>query len=128
MKRYFVFLFLFILIVSPHNIFSTGKDDLYKPFAEVMPLPIGGIESIYKKIVYPEAAKKAGVEGKVYLLIYINENGDVDDVKILKGLFGGCDEAAVEAVKNSKFTPAEDKGIPIKVKLTLQIIFKLNES
>ena len=128
MNQFVKTFFLIILFASFNNLFPNGKDELYKPFAEVMPLPVGGIESIYKKITYPEAAKKAGVEGKVYLLVYINENGDVDDVKVIKGLYGGCDEAAVEAVKNSKFTPAEDKGIPIKVKLTLQIIFKLTGS
>jgi periplasmic protein TonB len=124
MRKFASILFLILLIIPINRIFSTGKDDLYQPFAEEMPSPIGGIEGIYKKITYPEMAKKAGVEGKVYLLLYINEEGNVDDVKVLKSLVGGCDEAAIEAIKNTKFTAGKNNGVPVKVKLTLQIVFK----
>ncbi len=115
----------FLLLIPLNNILSSGKDELYKPFAQVMPEPEDGIEGIYSKIKYPEPAQKAGVQGKVYLLIYINENGDVDDVKILKGIGAGCDEAAVEAVKGTKFSPGKDNGVAIKIKLSLPITFKL---
>ncbi|MEJ2616063.1 MAG: energy transducer TonB, partial [Ignavibacteriaceae bacterium] len=75
-----------------------------------MPEPKDGLQSIYSKIKYPSEAQKAGVEGKVYLLIYISENGNVDDVKVLKGLGAGCDKAAVNAVKETKFNPGKDNG------------------
>ncbi len=42
-----------------------------------MPEPVGGLEALYKKISYPEIAKRTNVEGRVYLLAYINENGGV---------------------------------------------------
>ena len=128
MKNIFQIFMLSLLIFSISNIFAGGKDELYKPFAQVMPEPKDGLESIYKQIKYPEVAQKAGVEGKVYLLIYINENGDVDDVKVIKGLGAGCDEAAIEVIKNTKFNPGKDNGTPIKVKLSLPITFKLNKS
>jgi len=70
-------------------------------------------------------AKKAGIEGKVYVLVFINENGDVDDVKVIKGLGGGCDEEVIKAVKDSKFKPASNKGVATKVKLSLAFTFKL---
>ncbi|MGE5400379.1 MAG: energy transducer TonB [Ignavibacteriales bacterium] len=101
------------------------QEDPYAAFAEVMPEPSGGLPSIYKKITYPSIAKSAGLEGKVYLLIYINESGGVDDVKVVKGIGGGCDEAAVQAVKSTKFSPGKNKGVPVKVKLSLPIAFKL---
>ncbi len=107
MKNIFFLFVLSFLLISMNNAFPSGKDELYKPFAQVMPEPTDGIQGIYGKIKYPEEAQKAGVQGKVYLLIYINENGDVDDVKILKGIGAGCDEAAVAAVKQSKFTPGK---------------------
>jgi protein TonB len=97
----------------------------YLAFAEEMPQPMGGLPSIYKLITYPEVAKQAGLEGKVYVLAYINENGEVDDVKVVKGLGGGCDEATVEAVKKTKFIPGKLGGKPAKVKMSLQIQFKL---
>ncbi len=127
MKSY-THILLFVLIFIPLNTaFSIGNDELYKPFAEVMPAPKDGLQSIYNKIKYPDLAKKAGIEGKVYLLVYINENGDVDDIKVLKSLVG-CDDAAIEAVKNTKFNPGKNNGVPIKVKLTLQIQFQLDRS
>ena len=97
----------------------------YLAFAEEMPQPVGGLPSIYQLITYPEVAKKAGVEGKVYVLAFINEDGDVDDVKVVKGIGGGCDEATIEAVKKTKFIPGKLGGKPAKVKMSLQIQFKL---
>lgn len=107
----------------PVNISEQG--DQYLAFAEVMPEPVGGLGSIYKKIVYPSIAKSAGLEGKVYVLIFIDEKGDVDDVKVVKGIGGGCEEAAISAIKTVKFTPGKNGGVPVKVKLSLPISFKL---
>ena len=102
------------------------QEDPYAAFAEVMPEPVGGLEAIITKIVYPEIAKKAGLSGKLYLLIYVDEKGKVDDVKIIKGLGGGCDEAAIKAVKESKFSPGKNSDVPVKVKLSLPITFKMS--
>jgi protein TonB len=103
-----------------------NQDEAYAAFAEVMPEPVGGIAGVFKKIVYPEIAKRTNIEGKVYLLIYVNENGGVDDVKVIKSLGGGCDEAAIKAVKESKFNAGKNKGVPLKVKLSMAVTFKLN--
>ena len=105
--------------------YSQGK---YLAFAEVMPKPVGGVQEIYKKIKsYPKAAKDSGIEGKVYVLAFINEKGSVDKVKVVKGIGGGCDEAAIKAVKKSKFTPGKAKGKAVKVKTTLAIVFKIQK-
>jgi protein TonB len=100
------------------------NDEEYLIGAEVMPAPIGGIEGIVKKINSMGLMRSTKVEGKVYLLAYINSNGEIDDVKVVRGIGGGCDEAAVEAVKRTKFTPGENGGKSIKVKMTLAISFK----
>jgi len=83
------------------------------------------MEGLYKNISYPDVAKKAGVSGKVYLLAFINERGDVDNVKVIKGIGGGCDEAAVKGVRSTKFNPAKNKGEAIKAKLSIPITFQL---
>ncbi len=120
-------LFFLVLTSASNKIFSNQipGDEAYVAFAEVMPEPVGGIEGIYKKIEYPNVAKKAGIEGKVYVLVFINEGGEVDDVKVIKSLGGGCDEAVIDAVKASKFKPASNKGVPTKVKLSLAFTFKI---
>jgi protein TonB len=100
-------------------------DEQYVLAADKMPEPVGGIAAIMKKIEYPEAAKKSNTQGKIYLLVYVNESGSVDDVKVVKGIGNGCDEEAIKVIKNSKFTPAANGGSPVKAKLSLSLSFKL---
>lgn len=105
-------------------VMAFGQDDGYAPIAEEMPQPKGGYEAIYKKITYPEIAKRNNISGKVYLLVYITEKGSVDNVQVLKGIGAGCDEAAVNGVKQVSFEPGKNGGVPIKVKLSMAINFK----
>ncbi len=116
--------FLFLIFLGAYNI-KYAQADAYLATAEVMPAPIGGLPAIYSKVKYPEIAKQAGIQGTVYVMALVNENGGVDDVVVLKAIGGGCAEAAVAAVKKAKFTPGEIKGKKVKVKVALPIIFKL---
>lgn len=90
-----------------------------------MPEPIGGIKGIQEKIVYPEITKRAGVEGKVYILAFVDESGTVTKAQVLKGIGAGCDEAALDAVQKTKFKPGKQRGKPVKVQVSIPIIFKL---
>jgi protein TonB len=101
------------------------EEPQYFVAVEEMPEPIGGIMAIQQKIIYPEIAKRAGVEGKVYVLAFVDENGDVRDAKIIKGIGAGCDEAALEAVKKTKFKPGKQRGKPVRVQVSIPVVFKL---
>jgi protein TonB len=135
MLNLFKNIIVFIAVASPLLILSAESNLLsaelnannneYLAFAEEMPAPIGGLPALYKKISYPSLAKKAGLEGKVFVLTFIDEKGTVTDVKVVKGIGGGCDEAASEAIKSTKFEPGKNQGTPVKVKLSLTINFKL---
>lgn len=92
---------------------------------EEMPEPIGGIEAIQRRIVYPEIAKRAGVEGRVFIKAYVDENGNVWKTEVIKGIGAGCDEAAEAAVKATKFKPGKQRGRPVKVQVSIPILFKL---
>lgn len=105
--------------------FSWKYSGEYHVAVDLMPEPIGGIATIQDNIVYPEIARKAGIEGRVYILAFINENGDVAKTKILKGIGAGCDEAAANAVNKTKFKPGILNGVPVKVQVTIPIVFKL---
>lgn len=93
---------------------------------EQQPEPIGGLEGIQKRIVYPEIAKRAGVQGRVFVKAFVDENGNVVKTELLKGIGAGCDEAAMAAVQNTKFTPGKQRGKPVKVQVSIPIVFKLN--
>ncbi|MGK9367335.1 energy transducer TonB [Melioribacter sp. Ez-97] len=131
MKFRNLYLFLAILLLmkvdipAASNLLMPGDED-YLPIAEVMPEPADGLANLMKKIQYPEFAKKTGQEGRVIAMAYINENGDVDDVKIIKGVGGGCSEEVERVLKSSKFKPGMKGGQPVKVKLTMSFVFKLN--
>jgi protein TonB len=101
------------------------EEPVYFVAVEEMPEPIGGIGEIQKKIVYPEIAKRAGVEGKVYVLAFVDESGLVTDAKIIKGIGAGCDEAALEAVKKTKFKPGKQRGKAVRVQVSIPVVFKL---
>lgn len=95
--------------------------------ADEMPSPIGGIKAIQEKIKYPETAKKEGIEGRVYIKAFINENGDVVNAEIIKGTEESLDKAAIEAVSATKFEPGRQKGKAVKVQVTVPILFKLSD-
>ena len=126
----FIIVLMALFFLSSTSIFcyqqvpGPGEDD-YAIVVDKEPVPVGGFESIAKRIVYPSMAIKTGTEGKVYLLIFTNQSGDVDDVKVVKGIGGGCDEESVRVIKKTKFTPGILNGTPVKTKFSLALSFRI---
>lgn len=100
-------------------------DETFYVAVDMMPEPSGGIEAIQKKIVYPNEARSDMVEGKVIVKAFIDEAGSVRRVEIIKGIGSGCDEAAIAAVKSTRFRPGKMNGKVVKVQMTISIVFKL---
>lgn len=78
--------------------------------------------------VYPEMAKKSGLSGVVILELIIKEDGSVSDVRVVKPLPLGLDQAALDAVRQWTFKPAMKDGQPIEVLFNITINFKLDDS
>ena len=75
-------------------------------------------------IKYPKETKK---EGNVHVSFVIDEKGNVTDAKVVKGVSTLLDNEALRVVKAMpKWTPGQDKGKNVKVKMTLPINFKLS--
>lgn len=94
--------------------------------------PYGGFEALYAKLAetlkYPVQARELGIEGKVYIGFIVDTDGSLTDIKVAKGIGGGCDEAALEAMKTIEpFKPAKQRGKKVKQKLVLPITFKLDD-
>ncbi|MGM0506063.1 MAG: M56 family metallopeptidase [Bacteroidota bacterium] len=94
---------------------------------ETMPELIGGLEGIQEKLVYPEEAREAGTEGRVYIQFVVNELGDVEFPRIIRGIGHGADEEALRVVRDAKFNPARQRGEPVNVQYSLPIEFELGE-
>ena len=105
----------------------TPQDGIYV-IVEHMPEPVGGIAAIQSKVTYPESAREAGGEGRVFVHFVVNEQGDVQDVVVAQGVGSGLDEEAVRVLKGVKFTPGMQDGKPVKVRMAIPITFKLPQT
>lgn len=92
----------------------------------------GGLKAlrdfIAKNTVYPDLAREIGKEGTVYITFVIDEKGQVESSKILKGVGAGCDEEATRVInKIPKFKKLGKNalGKPVKVIYNIPIAFKL---
>jgi protein TonB len=103
-------------------------DPVYYISAEVMPEPIGGMNTIYKKLVYPEEAKKKKIEGTVKVLAFIEKDGEISSAKVVEGIGFGCDENARLSVYYTRFKPGLIKGKRVKVQMIIPIEFKLDQN
>jgi len=74
---------------------------------------------------YTEDARQRGLAGDVVLEIIVRRDGSVGDVKILKGLGGGLNDRAVQAVRQWRFAPARRQGVPVDVIVEVAVEFKL---
>ena len=94
--------------------------------ADICPKPVGGMNEIIKHLVYPKHAKLYGLEGFVTIVVTINVDGIVEDISVLNDLGLGTKEAAIDAVKASRFLPGEKDGKQVKSKVLFKIPFMLN--
>jgi len=111
-------------IIPPKEIKKIEEETAFFVAVEEMPELVGGLKTLQGKIKYPEIAKRVGVEGKVLVQAVVDETGNVISVSTIKGIGSGCDEVAMDAVRNSKFTPGKQRGKNVKVQVTIPIVFK----
>ena len=93
---------------------------------EQMPQLIGGLKKLQSQVYYPEMARRAGIEGRVTVQFIVNERGQVENPRVIRGIGGGCDEVALEAVSKAKFVPGLQRGRPVRVQYSLPIVFRLS--
>jgi protein TonB len=95
------------------------------------PLRVGGdvkAPQLVNKVEpsYPEAARKARMEGVVILEAIITASGNVEDVKVLKSVNPLLDAAATRAVSQWRYRPATLNGRAVRVYLTVTVTFNLH--
>ncbi len=92
---------------------------------EEKPELIGGLAALQGRVVYPEMARRAGIEGKVFVQFVVDEKGVVTEAYGVRCPDPLLCEAGIQAVRESRFTPGRQDGVPVKVRFTLPIDFKL---
>lgn len=100
---------------------------------ESMPQYPGGDDAMYdylkNNLQYPEMAKDAGIQGIVYVTFVVEESGEISNVRVLRGIGGGCDEAAVNLIKSMPYwEPGYQRGKAVRVQYNLPIRFVLSNA
>lgn len=118
-------------ITPQGKIGGVDPDKVYETFdIEKMPQFPGGeipMHAYFKdNIQYPEEAKKAGIQGTVALSFVVEKNGSISTIRVLKDPGGGIGMEGVRLLKAMPpWQPGEIEGMPVKVKYTIPIRFRL---
>jgi len=98
---------------------------------EEMPEFLGGNVQVFisNNIEYPQQAIRAEVEGLVYTSFVVETDGSISDIKIMRGIGFGCDEAALRVIqKMSKWKPGKMNGHAVKVRVPISVKFRLRST
>jgi len=108
------------------------EDNSIKDFASVEVLPEfqGGMAGwgkyLQKNLKYPPMARENNITGRVIMSFVVEKNGNLTDIKVLRGIGGGCDEEAIRVLKNAPaWKPGIQNGRPVRVAYTMPIFFQL---
>ena len=106
------------------------KEEEVFTVVEQQPQFPGGMEALakflQKEVRYPEIARKAGVEGKVFVQFVVGQDGKIRDVAVVRGIGGGCDEEAIRLVNSMPpWVPGKQNGRAVSVRFSMPITFKL---
>lgn len=123
-------IFLLMLIISitgfaqqKGNVKKDGGSEKFNQELKSYPAPLTPILP-----EYPKVAKLAGIQGKVYVEVFIDEKGNVTETKIIKSDHETLNFMAMDAIKKTKFTPGISKeNKKVKCKVVVPINFKLDE-
>ena len=88
---------------------------------------MGGLmQYLSKNIKYPVEAQKAGIQGRVIMQVIIDENGNVTNPKVTQSVDPLLDTEAIRVTASMpKWKPGTQKGMPVNVKYTFPIVFRL---
>ncbi len=84
------------------------------------------IRFLNENIRYPQMARESGIQGTVFITFVVERDGSITDVRILRGIGGGCDEEAIRVIKSMpKWNPGKQRGRPVRVQFNMPIRFTL---
>lgn len=119
------------LILEPNSdqlqVGTKNAEDIYL-IAEKSARPTGGISAFNQYIVqhinYPNEAYSKGISGKVFASFVVEKDGTISQIKIVKGIGGGCNEEVIRLMENSpKWIPASHKGELVRQRLIFPVQF-----
>lgn len=108
---------------------SVEIEEVYQ-VVEIDPMFPGGGEAMYEflaqNIRYPQSARENNISGRVFLTFVVMADGSLANVRVIRGIGGGCDEEAVRVVKSMpKWIPGKSRGKAVNVQYNLPVNFSL---
>ncbi|WP_420456580.1 energy transducer TonB [Rubrivirga sp.] len=125
MSTRFLLLAGLLLVAGCASVSGDGGEPAIFEVAEVQPELIGGLTGLQERLEYPEAAIRAGIEGQVVVQFIVNERGSVVDPVVLRSPSELLNEAALKVVRESRFTPGQQRGRPVCVRFAVPVTFRL---
>ena len=117
---------------NPIRIIRNNNDSIYQTVEEMPQYPGGEnalMEYVSKNVVYPEEAKEKEIQGRVFISFVVEKDGSIGEVKVLRGIGGGCDEESVRVISDMpKWKPGKQKGEAVRVSYQIPIMFKLGQT
>lgn len=107
---------------------APSEDAAAQGEVDVMPELIGGLGKLQSRVAYPEGARRDGVEGTVVVEFVVDEAGRVTDPVVTQSPDPRLTEAALAAVRASRFTPGRHRGRPVRVRFGLPVTFRLQDA
>lgn len=101
-------------------------ESAFLPQHKISSVPVIPIREVLSKIEYPPMALRQGIEAVVYLELFIDSNGAIKNIKVLKDPGHGFAEAAMAALKGIICVPANANGKNVAVRYRYPIKFTLN--
>lgn len=121
-----------VIELIPVNIIKSNVTDadVYEVVENMPEFPNGGMAALMKyltdNIRYPEAAKKAGIQGRVIVQFVVDKDGSIKNVRTLRGVNSDLDAEAIRVIQSMpKWKPGTQKGEPVKVKYTVPVMFRI---
>lgn len=122
------------IYVAPPEIEEEEEEEEEKmvfTVVESMPSFPGGdaarVKYLNENISYPQMARESNIQGRVFITFVVETDGSITDVRILRGIGGGCDQEAIRVIENMpNWIPGRQRGKAVRVQFNMPILFKLN--
>ena len=124
--RILISLFIYLLL-SSCTFFTIDNDACEEVFliTEQQPEIRGGLRAIQQRVIYPQDAIDAEIQGRVIVQFIIDSRGRSRDHRITRTLSPSTDQEAIRVISTAEYTPGIQNGVPVCTQLDLPIIFRL---
>lgn len=117
------------IVIAGFSVDSLSGDSIYVAVEENAEYK-GGMDVFFaeveKDLKYPKQAREFRIQGKVFVEFVVDKSGKLQDAKVVSGIGGGCDEAALETLKKrTKWMPGKVRGKVVSQRMVLPIAFRI---